>query len=172
MFYNPKVTFSHQPSATPLLCIFLLPFIPTLLSFLHISPFNLILVSVFIFLPLLSSLCFDSLYSYLLWFFSPPFTLCKPKVTSFMECMHDVGKCQVVDFFSFYSPPFFPCCVSYLLLTCVAEGLDIFVHTSFSQQTWYFFFIVHSKIFGFGGSCFNYGWSGHRASKCPNKKDF
>jgi hypothetical protein len=58
------------------------------------------------------------------------------------------------------------------LLTCVAEGLDIFVHTSFSQQTWYFFFIVHSKIFGFGGSCFNYGWSGHRASKCPNKKDF
>jgi hypothetical protein len=49
--------------------------------------------------------------------------------------MHDVGKCQVMDFFSFHSPPFFTGCVSYLLLACVAEGLDMFVHTSFSQQT-------------------------------------
>jgi hypothetical protein len=37
-------------------------------------------------------------------FFSPPLTLCKPKVTGFMGCMHDVGKCQVVDFFPFHSP--------------------------------------------------------------------
>jgi len=89
MFSNPNVTFTHQPP----------------LPSLYISPFTLALVSALIFLPLLSSLCFDSLYSPLLWFFSPPFTLCKPKVTGFMRCMHDVGKCQVVDFFSFHSPP-------------------------------------------------------------------
>ena len=40
-----------------------------------------------------------------------------------MGCMHDVGKCQVVDFFSFHSPLFFPC---YVLLACVAAGLDNF----------------------------------------------
>jgi len=74
MFSNPKVTFSHQ--SPPFSAYLSLPLLPSL----HISPFTLTLVSVFIFLPLLSSLCFDSLYSPLLWFFSPPFTLCKPKV--------------------------------------------------------------------------------------------
>jgi len=42
--------------------------------------------------------------------------------------MHDVGKCQVVDFFPFIPPPFFPC---YLLLACVAAGLDnLFIQVS------------------------------------------
>jgi hypothetical protein len=165
---------SHSAISPPsFLCISLPLFTLTLLPSLYISPFTLTLVSTLIFLPLLSSLCFDFLYSSLLWFFSPPFTLCKPKVTGFMGCMHDVGKCQVVDFFFLSFPSFFfPCCVSYLLLACVAEGLDIFVHTSFSQQTWHLFFIVCSKSFGFGGSCFNYGRSEHRASKCPNEEDF
>jgi len=56
MFSNSKVTFSHQPSATPLLCISLPPFTPTLLSFLHIYPFTLILVSALI---LFTLICFD-----------------------------------------------------------------------------------------------------------------
>ena len=162
MFSNPKVTFSHLSPPLPSLHI---P--PSLYS--HFTPFFTYLslysqlwffsiyspVSALIFLP--------SIYSPLLWFFSPPFTLCKPKVTGFMGCMHDVGKCQVVNFFSFHSPLFFSCYVSYFLLVCVAKGLDIFVHTSFSQvsqQTWHLFFIVHSRSFGFG------------ASKYPNKEDF
>jgi hypothetical protein len=44
--------------------------------------------------------------------------------------MHNVGKWWI--FFPFI-PPISPCCVSYLLLACVVEGLDIFVHTSFSH---------------------------------------
>jgi len=36
-------------------------------------------------------------------------------------------------FFSLSFPLFFPGFVSYLLLAYVAEGLDIFVHTSFSH---------------------------------------
>jgi len=51
-----------------------------------------------------------------------------------MGCMHDVDKCQVVDFFSFH-PPFFSCCVSYLLLACVAEGLDnLFIQVSANKH--------------------------------------
>ena len=49
-----------------------------------------------------------------------------------MGCMYDVGKCQVVDFFSFYSPPFFPC---YLLLACVVAGLDnLFIQVSANKH--------------------------------------
>ena len=41
--------------------------------------------------------------------------------------MHDVGKCQVMDFF--------PCCVSYLLLACVPEGLDnLFIQVSANKH--------------------------------------
>jgi hypothetical protein len=46
--------------------------------------------------------------------------------------MHDVGKCQVVDFFSFHSPHFFPC---YLLPACVAVGLDnLFIQVSTNKH--------------------------------------
>jgi len=49
-----------------------------------------------------------------------------------MGCMHDVGNCQVVDFFPFHSPLFFPC---YLLLACVAAGLDnLFIQVSANKH--------------------------------------
>ena len=44
-----------------------------------------------------------------------------------------------IFFFSF--PPFFPYCISYLLLAYVAEGLDIFVHTSFTNKHDIFFLL-------------------------------
>ena len=52
-----------------------------------------------------------------------------------MRCMHDVGKCQVVDFF-FLSFPFFLPLLCFLSFTaCVAEGLDnLFIQVSANKH--------------------------------------
>jgi len=49
--------------------------------------------------------------------------------------MHDVGNWWISFCFSrvFFCFLFCHCCVCYLLLFCVIEGLDIFDHTSFSR---------------------------------------
>jgi hypothetical protein len=58
--------------------------------------------------------------------------------------MHDVGKCQVVDFFSFHSPLFFPC---YLLLACVAAGLDnLFIQVSANKHDIFSFLCVAEAL--------------------------
>ena len=123
-------------------------------------------------LPLLSTYLSPpfTLYISHFLFFSPLFTLCKPKVTGFMGCMHDVGKCQVVDFFPFHSPPFPP--VVFLIfcwLVWLRVWTYLFIQVSANKHD---IFIVRSRSFGFGGSCFNCGRSEHRASKCSNKEDF
>jgi len=85
-------------------------------------------------------------------FFSPPFTLCKPKVTGFMGCMHDVGKCQVVDFFPFHSSPFPP--VVFLIfcwLVWLRVWTYLFIQVLANKHD---IFIVRSRSFGFGGSLF------------------
>ena len=96
------------------------------------------------------------------------FTLCKPKVIGFMGYMHDVGKCQVVDFFSFHSPFFF-FLVVFLIFWWLRVWTYLFIQVSANQH---YFFSLLCVSFGFGGSYFNRGRFGHRASKCPNKKDF
>ena len=81
-------------------------------------------------------------------YLSSPFTLCishflfspLPLLSVNLKLQALWGACMMwasVKWWIFFPfiPPFPPCCVSYLLLACVAEGLDIFVHTSFSQQT-------------------------------------
>jgi hypothetical protein len=73
-------------------------------------------------------------------------------------------------FFPFIPPLFFP--VVFLIFCLCGCWFGQFIHTSLSKQTWHLFFIMRSRSFGFGGSCFNCGRSRHRASKCPNKEDF
>lgn len=72
-------------------------------------------------------------------------------------------------FFPFIPPFFFPC---YLLLACVAAGLDnLFIQFSANKHD-IFSLLCVAEALDLEALVFNCGRSGHRALKCPNKEDF